>query len=155
VKAPTELTEVAERGIGLCRRGDWDSGLTLLGKVAEDEPLPVLSGAFYSFLGYGIARFDKRYREGLSLCEYAVKVDVCEPENYVNLARVLLLRGKRRRALGVLNRGLALAPESASLIALRMELGVRRGPVIPFLARSNPLNRLCGLWRHRARQART
>mgnify|MGYP001817497782 CR=1 FL=1 len=127
--------------------------MAALGAVAESSCTPELPGVFYAFLGYGIARFDKRYREGLSLCEYAVKVGVCEPETYLNMARVLLLLGKRRRALGVLNRGLALAPDSTALVRLRTELGVRRAPVIAWLSRSNPLNRWLGRWRHRTRQA--
>lgn len=147
-----DLTRVAERGIALCRRGRWEEGLCLLGSVTESSRMPDLPGRFYAWLGYGIARFEKRYREGLSLCEYAVKVDICEPEAYLNLARVQLLLGKRRQALGVLNRGLALAPESSLLTALRADLGVRRAPVISFLDRSNALNRWLGRWRHRARQ---
>lgn len=149
-----DLTAVARRGIVLCRRGDWADGLALLGEIAEAPRAPELPPTFYSYLGYGIARFGRRRREGLSLCEYAVKAEICEPENYLNLARVLLLLGKRGRALGVLNRGLALGPEDTGLVDLRTELGVRRAPVLPFLARSNALNRLLGHLRHRARRAR-
>lgn len=141
------------RGIALCRRDAWDEGLEILGPVADAKTRVELPSTFYSFLGYGLARQCRRYREGLSLCEYAVKVGICEPENYLNTARTLLLMNRRGRALGILNRGLALSPQHADLVETRLSLGVRRSPVLPFLGRSNLVNRALGRLRHRLRAA--
>jgi hypothetical protein len=151
VHPPSDLKKLAETGVDLCRRSEWEEGLAMLAHVAEAEEAPELPPSFYSFLGYGIARYRSRYREGLSLCEYAVKVGVCDPDNYVNLARTLLLVRKRKHALGVLNRGIAFAPDDTGLQRLRLDMGVRRTPVLPFLSRSNVLNRLLGRLRHQAR----
>ena len=107
---PTDLEKLARTGVELCRRSEWEEGLALLAHVAEAEQAPELPPALYSYLGYGIARYRGLYREGMSLCEYAVKVGVCEADSYLNLARTLLLVRKRRQALGVLNRGIAFAP---------------------------------------------
>ena len=153
VHPQSDLKKLAETGVELCRGSEWEEGLALLAHVAESEQAPELPPAFYSWLGYGIARYRGRYREGLSLCEYAVKVGVCEAEGYLNLARTLLLVRKRRQALGVLNRGIALAPEDTGLLRLRVDMGVRRAPVLPFFSRTNLLNRLLGRLRHRARSA--
>ena len=46
-----------------------------------------------------------------------------------------------------LARGLELWPDDPSLRAARDAMGTRSAPVLPFLSRKNPLNRLLGrLW---------
>lgn len=139
------------RGILLCRQGDWSQGLDILEAIAVVGAIECLPSAFYSFLGFGLARLRDDYREGLELCGYAISIDPIEGDNYLNLARVLLLRGRRVEALGVMNRGLAMSPGHAELLQERMNLGVRRAPVIPFVGRSNPVNRFLGRWRHVSR----
>lgn len=144
---------MAHRGVSLCRRGSWGEGLDLLGLVAASKRPVELPGTFYSYLGHGLARESKLYLEGLSLCEYGMKVGVCEPENYLNMAKTLLLMNQRRKALGILNRGLALSPDHSSLVETRISLGVRRSPVVSFLGRSNLINRLLGRVRHALRSS--
>ena len=102
----------------------------------------------YSYLGYGLALKEKKYREGLALCHFAINADICEPENYFNCARAYLLTDKRGRAVGMLNRGLALEPDYKKLVALRLSLGVRKPPVLGFLSRGHLINRILGRVRH-------
>ncbi len=109
---------------------------------------PSFPGLFYSYLGFGIARFDRRVREGVALCEHAVKREFYQPENYVNLARTYLLADDRRRASETVLAGLKIDPDDRGLGDLLEELGIRRRPVIPFLSRRNPLNHLLGRLRH-------
>ncbi len=140
---------ITQEGIDLCRQGSWRQGLDLLRKVAEaDDRSTELPGLFYSFLGFGIARFDRRVREGIALCEHAVKREFYQPENYVNLARTYLLIDDRRRATDAVRAGLRIDPDHRELSELIAELGIRRPPVIPLLSRRNPLNHLLGKVRH-------
>lgn len=140
---------VTQEGIELCRQGSWRQGLDLLRKVAEaDDRSAELPGLFYSFLGFGIARFDRRVREGIALCQHAVKREFYQPENYVNLARTYLLAEDRRRASETVLEGLKIDPDHRGLADLLEELGIRRRPVLPFLSRRNPLNYLLGKVRH-------
>jgi hypothetical protein len=152
--ARSHLFHVLQRGIDLCRRGDWDGGLYYLGQVAEagerSGPLP---GLFYSYLGYGIARCQRRLEEGLKLCQHSIKVEFYQPENYLNLARTCLLAKDLPAAVRALRGGLRVDPQHLELLALYRELGMRRLPVLPFLARSNLLNRLLGGVRHAVRRA--
>ena len=105
----SKLQQAAQRGIDLCRAGNWKAGMEILGNIAEaDRQGTELSGLFYSYLGYGIARYERRGKEGLALCQHAIKVQFYEPENYVLLARVYLLR--RRRGKG--HRGAPTSPET-------------------------------------------
>lgn len=149
---PTAVQRFARLGIEACRRGEWERGLVFLGRVTErdyrDAELP---GVFFSYLGLGIARADKKYREGLRLCRHGLKRQFYEPDNYANLAEVLLLTGDRRRATRAIVKGLKLDSHHLRLRRLRRSLGMRRRPVLPFLARSGALNRLLGRLRHRLR----
>jgi hypothetical protein len=142
-------TELAWQGIDLCRQGDWRQGLDLLRRVADaKDPGIELPGLFYSYLGFGVARFDRRVREGLTLCEHAVKREFYQPENYLNLARTHLLAGNRRKAMSAVLAGRRIDRAHRGLAELHRELGLRRRPVLPFLSRTNPLNRLLGRMRH-------
>ena len=151
----TKLQEAAQRGIDLCRSGNWKAGMEILGKIAEsDRQGTELSGLFYSYLGYGIAAYERRGKEGLALCQHAIKVQFYEPENYVLLARVYLLRRRRGKAIDALQRALKLNARHPEALKLAKEVGYRRRPVLPFLPRSNPLNKALGRMRHSLSQGR-
>lgn len=142
-------TETVWQGIDLCRRGDWVQGLDLLRRTADTKDSAAeMPGLFYSYLGFGIARFERRVREGLALCEHAVKREFYQPENYLNLARTQLLANQRRKAIESVIAGRRLDRAHPGLAALHRELGLRRRPVLSFLSRTNPLNRLLGRLRH-------
>lgn len=142
-------TEVAWQGIDLCRKGDWRQGLDLLRRVADaKDPAVELPGLFYSYLGFGLARYDRRVREGVALCEHAVKREFYQPENYLNLARAYQVAGNRRKAMDAVLAGRRIDRGHRGLAELHKELGKRRPPVLSFLSRDNPLNRLLGRLRH-------
>ena len=143
-----QSAETLERGLDLCRRDEWDKGLRFLGMLAESHERGGLPGLYYSFLGYGIARVEGRVSEGLKLCQHSIKLEFYQPENYLNLARTSLLAKNRKEAVEAITRGLAIDSNNVELKALARELGVRRRPVLRFLSRDNPLNRLLGWLRH-------
>lgn len=141
--------EMARRGIELCRQGDWQGGVVLLARVAEEkDPGAELPGRFYSYLGYGIARYERRVREGLALCEHAVKREFYQPDNYLNLARTYLLANQRRKAIDAVIAGRQVDRRHRGLARLHRELGIRRPAVLPFLDREHLINRLLGRLRH-------
>ena len=145
-----DLKRRAEEGIEKCRAGNWKEGMDVLGWVAEQDHGDVeLPGAFYSYLGYGIAHLDKKYREGLKLCQHAVKMQVYEPDNFMNLARVYLLTRNREKAHQAVLRGLSLDADHAGLRRVWRELGIRKSQPIPFLSRDNPLNEMLGRFRRK------
>jgi len=139
-----------EHGLKLCRRGRWDEGVTCLKDILEtrgaDAEYPA---AFYSYLGYGLARKENRIRDALKLCKKACEIEFLEPINFLNMARVQLLAGNRRAVVKNLNRGLRLNPNHAGLLKFKEMFGVRRSPVLPFLSRNSLVNRVFGVIRHR------
>jgi len=138
-----EISETLGRALALCRAGDWDGGLYHLGRLAESGE-PAMPGLFYSYLGYGIARCQGKVKEGLKLCQHSIKVEFYESENYLNLARTCLLDKDRGGAVRAVRKGLKVDPQSLDLLALYRDLGIRQGPVLPFLSRNNLLNRILG-----------
>jgi len=145
-----EIQEAALRGVDACRRGQWEDGLRNLALAAQSaggrKDLP---GVYYSYLGYCIARFENRRREGVALCKHAIKVEFYRGENYFNLARTYLVIDNRIGAVRALREGLAVDPDNKAMQYMLVELGVRRNPVLPFLDRSHPINRFLGRVRHR------
>jgi tetratricopeptide (TPR) repeat protein len=144
-----EAAETLERGLRYCRKDDWNAGLLLLGRLAEADPRWDLPGHFYSFLGYAVARCKGRRDEGLKLCQHAIRLEFYQPDNFLNLARVHLLGKERKEAVTAVRQGLGIDPGHTGLRVLARELGVRRPPVVTFLSRNHPINRLLGWLRHR------
>ena len=68
------------------------------------------------------------------------------PEFYVNLARVYREAGNRKGALTALKKGLRFEPEDKAIHEMLIELGARKRQIIPFLKRSNVLNRMLGIF---------
>jgi tetratricopeptide (TPR) repeat protein len=144
------MTDAMRDAIERCRRGGWREGLPALARIAEQEARPgTLPALVYSYLGYGIALRQQRISEGLKLCQHAVKMEFYQAENYLNLARTLLLAGQRRPAVRAVADGLKVEPDNEQLLELQQhELGLRQRPVLSFLSRSNPINSLLGRIRH-------
>lgn len=141
------VSATLDRGIQACREGSWDEGLALLGGLA-DRNIQDLPGLFYSWLGYGIALHEKRYRDGLRLCEHAVKKQFYEADNFYNLARTRMLLDDRPKAVEAVHQGLRINPRHRGLRKLDRSLGRRNRPVLPFLNRAHLLNRFLGKLRH-------
>lgn len=119
--------------------------MSYLAHVAEKHPEKTnLPSVFYSFLGLGVAQKDGKLSDGLRLCEHAMRLEFFEIDNYLNMARVLLLMNERQRAVETVRKGLAIEPEHSGLLILNQQLGKRRKPAIRFLSRKNPINILLG-----------
>lgn len=136
---------MALTGIDLCRSDNWAVGLPRLRYVFKyrsgDEPLP---GAFYSYLGYGLARPERQYQKGLELCKIGVEVSEFEAEPYLYLARTYMLFGRKKPAIDALDHGLCVDPENAKLVRMRREFGWRQSTAISSLPRSHFVNRVSG-----------
>jgi tetratricopeptide (TPR) repeat protein len=119
-----------------------------LGKVSGTPP-PM---KYLSYYGLCLAMTSQRINEARRICEQAIEVEFYNPDLYLNLGRVYLKEGERGQAFGAFVRGLQLNPRHAALVRELRRLGIRRRPVLGFLRRNNPLNRMLGLLRASARQ---
>jgi hypothetical protein len=104
---------------------------------------------YMSWYGVTLVLVEKNSNLGVNLVDQALRAAGPDPELLLNSARIHLALNQRDRAARALARGLELFPADPRLLAARDAMGTRRAPVIPFLGRSNPLNKLLGRLRHR------
>lgn len=83
---------------------------------------------------------------GIELCTKAVKKEFYKTEHYINLARVYLKADNKKGAIAVLKRGLRFDPENDIIHEELVRLGARKKSILPFLKRSNPINRFLGIF---------
>jgi predicted Zn-dependent protease len=139
-------------------RAQFEEGRRALDEGRLDEALDQLRAAhaaasdhaqIRSFLGLAIARSESDFPAARELCEAAAKQEFFNPELYLNLAKVYLRFGRRSEALRYLRRGQMIDPGHAGIQRAIASLGRRRLPIVPFLPRRHPVNRVLGTVRNR------
>ena len=122
-----------------------DEGHVLAALAYLESALKVWDDPYwYSRLGFCVAKERGQLMRGLELCRAAIGHEPDNPEHFLYLYRVHRLAGRTEEALQALRRGMTLGgtPEIERLLE---EIGTRKPPVLPFLARENPLNKYLGL----------
>src|SRR5688572_5665970 len=99
---------------------------------------------YLSYYGLSLSLAAGRTHEAIEMCERALSVEFYNPDLYLNVARVYLSAGERRRAHKALCQGLRIEKRHAGLLAEFRRMGVRRKPLFAFLPRRHVLNRLTG-----------
>jgi hypothetical protein len=141
---------LADRGVDLCRKGEWKKGFEVLTAVAETEHREgELPSVFHSYLGYAIARYQKDFSVARALARHATESRFFDPENFLNLARIELLAGNRRQAYKNCLEGLKLDPRQPELRRFLEQIGKRRQPAVAFLPRNHAVNRVLGRMSYR------
>lgn len=138
------------KGLEAAARGDYLEGLAYFEAsvhLARRHGDPAVQMKSFSYYGWCLAMSSNRLDEALSVCEAAARAEFYDPELRLNLGRVYLRAGDRGLAFGSFVSGLRLSPDHQALRREISRLGVRRRPVLQFLSRSHPVNRLLGLWR--------
>ena len=102
-----------------------------------------------SWYGLTLVLVERNSNLGVVLVDQALRAAGPNPDLLLNSARLHLALNQRERAVRALTRALELWPDDPRLGAARDALGTRSAPVIAFLSRGNPLNRLLGRLRHR------
>jgi hypothetical protein len=117
----------------------WPAALAAFEKASLSGSGP----AALSWLGYCIARERGQLAQGIAHCRAALQEEPDDPVHHLLLGRILLLAGDKPGALASLRKGM----ECGDLPELRQELnslGARKPPVLPWLARRNPINKVLG-----------
>jgi tetratricopeptide (TPR) repeat protein len=107
-----------------------------------------------SFCGYLQAIVGKRYRNGVDKCTKAIEIvekseetvgsELLFPLLYLNLGKAYAAAGRRTSAIIAFSQGLHYDPHHAGILQDMKKLGMRTPPPIPFLDRSNPINKFLG-----------
>jgi len=108
-----------------------------------------------SYYGYLSVIVDRKCRIRIETCQKAIEQlsqtgtqgeSTSYPIFYYNLGKAYSAAGKRQESLDALHKGLSYDPRSSDIKKELQKIGVRREkPPIPFLDRSNPLNKYLGI----------
>ncbi|MDX1584029.1 MAG: hypothetical protein R3338_10570, partial [Thermoanaerobaculia bacterium] len=125
-------------------RGDYRGALKLFNLIYEDKDPRTAPPKGLSYYGLCILKAERRKKEAIQLGEIAREREFYDSHHWANLVRIYLGSGSRRRAVAVLQEGLDRMPKDPVLLAVREEIGYRKGPAIGFLHRDNPINIFLG-----------
>jgi len=135
----------------LLRRGNGKQALEIIREGMQKFPAdPFL----YSYYGCLIAIVENNPREGIKICEEAIRkletsmpfgTEFFYPAFYLNLGRAYLKGNRKADAIKAFKKGLKSDPENNDLQWEMQKLGSRKKPVVPFLHRSNPINKYIGM----------
>jgi tetratricopeptide (TPR) repeat protein len=145
-----------KEAIEATKEEDFLRALTLFADFygGDDAPtqLNAKSAKGLSYFGLCIALVQKKYKTAIDLCKRAMELEFYNGDHYVNLMKVYVAAGNRKKALETVEAGLKLHPEDDALLDARRSLGVRARPAVPFLDRANPINVSLGRARHAKKQ---
>jgi tetratricopeptide (TPR) repeat protein len=135
----------------LLRRGNGKIALNTLREAIEKFPADPYLLSYYGCL---IAVIENRTKEGVRICESAIKLlktsmpfgsEFFYPVFYLNLGRAYLKDKKKRAAVQAFQEGLKNDPENRDLLWEMKKIGIREKPPLPFLTRNNPINKYIGI----------
>jgi tetratricopeptide (TPR) repeat protein len=141
------------------RKGNQKEAFSLL----QDANLQYPDDPFIlSYYGCLQALVDKKYRAGVDKCKQALSMikkessfgeDMLYPVFYLNLGRAYVAAGKKKDALDAFGKGLKYDNSNHDILMEMQGLGSRKKAPVPFLDRSNPINKCIGLVLRKATEA--
>lgn len=146
------LTQRINEAIAITREEDYLRALTLFIEIYGGDEAPTAlnnkAATGLSYFGLCVALVQKKYKSAIDLCKRALELEFYNGDHYINLMKVYIAAGNRKKALETVEAGLKLHPEEEALLHARRSLGVRARPAVPFLDRSHPINVTLGQARH-------
>lgn len=147
-KTKSDYFEEAKK---LLRKGSGKAALKTLREALEKFPSDPFLMSYYGCL---VAVVENDPEEGIRICREALAgvrdslpfgSEFFFPVFYLNLGRAYLKGNRKAEAVEAFQEGLKNEPENHDLLWELRKLGKRKSPPIPFLHRSNPVNKYIGL----------
>lgn len=135
----------------LLKKGNGSAALLVLEEALQKFPGDPFLLSYYGCL---VALVRNNPREGISICLNAIKLlnetmpfgsDFFHSAFYLNLGRAYLKGGKKKEAISAFFQGLKNDTDNRDIHQELVKLGTRRKLPVPFLKRSNPVNKYIGL----------
>jgi tetratricopeptide (TPR) repeat protein len=149
------LPDNVRQGIAAAKSEKYLVGLTLLGDFYDRPGNPEQVPDGLSWYGVCVAMINKAYDHAIECCRVALERQPKNAVHYLNLGRIHVISGNRKKAVEAAEQGLAVAPHDVELIGFRQQLGVRARPTVPFLERAHPVNVTIGQLRHATKKKRS
>ena len=90
-----------------------------------------------------LAAHTRKIEPSIALCQEAVKKEPKNSEHFLRLGTVYLVAGRKKEAIRIFRLGLRVG-KNPTIVRWLQVLGYRKSPVLPFLSRTNPLNKYLG-----------
>jgi tetratricopeptide (TPR) repeat protein len=138
----------------LLKKKNNKGALELLNTSLDEYPNDPFLLSYYGCLE---AIINKNCAYGIDTCMRALEIlneripfgqEVFYPTFCLNLGRAYIAGGKRKHAFDVFQKGLTYDKENKDLLWEMKKLGMRRKAVVPYLSRSNPINKYVGMILH-------
>jgi len=135
----------------LLQRKNNRDALNLLTDALDQFPSDPFLLSYYGCLE---AIINKNYKFGIDTCSRAIEIlnkripfgqEIFYPTFYLNLGRAYVAAKNRKGAVDAFEQGIAFDKENRDLIWEMKKLGLRKSALIPFLQRSNPINKYIGM----------
>lgn len=110
-------------------------------KATEGKPFPTDGLSYFALC---LALVEKKYRPAIEMAKKAIELQFYKAEHYLNLAKIYVAAGDRKKGVEVVEKGLGVVPNDEALRSYRRELGLRQRPPVPFLDRSHAINKSLG-----------
>ena len=135
-----ESKKLFDKGIKELTEGNTLSALSYFEGAFQLDETPLICSCF----AFCIAKERGQIKKGISLCKDAISIEPENSSHYLNLEKIYLIEKKKEDAVYVFRKGLHYE-ENEQIVNELNKLGTRRPPVIPFLRRSNLLNKYLGI----------
>ena len=129
-----------KKGLEAIAQGDTLSALSCFEKAINIERSPSICSCY----AFCIAKDRGQVSNAISLCEEAIQKEPGNSLHYLNLGRIYLIDNNKVEAIKIFREGLNYEANPIIVDELN-RLGPRKPPVLPFLKRSNPINRCLGI----------
>lgn len=141
-----EYNKLMAKGVMLLKQGHAVDAIFVFEEIIENTGR---NSSAYSLLGLAMAKAKVDMKKAEKYCIEAIKMQPSKADYYSNLAELYLIARKRNKAVMVLERGVKICKSKKALLDKWRMLGMRKSPPLPFLSRSNPVNKYLGLLRTR------
>jgi len=138
---PADYAQMMTLGIAATERGEYAAALQILQSVYRSVPPEEMPQGLSSY-GLCLARVEGKRKMGAELCQQATKLQFYEGRHWANLVRIYITAKNRRKAVETLEDSLRRMRNDPALLRVRKEIGYRQSPSLPFLSRTNPINKL-------------
>jgi tetratricopeptide (TPR) repeat protein len=132
------------------RKGEQKEAYVLLQQAFLEHPDDPFVLSYYGCLQ---AQVERKYRAGVEKCQQAISLiqkltafgeDMLYPVFYLNLGKAYVAARKKRDAFDAFEKGLAFDKGNREILLEIRALGSRKKSIVPFLDRSNPINKYLG-----------
>ena len=135
-----ETKKLFDKGIKTLTEGNILSALSCFEKASKIEDNPLIS----SYLAFCTAKERGQVQKAISLCNDAIKDDPENSFHYLNLGKIYLLEKEKEEAVNIFRQGLHYE-ENQHIADELNKIGTRKPLIIPFLKRSNVINKYLGI----------